>query len=61
MPRKSDPEIRAQAGWRRISRSHRNLTDALLWFGTQPRQRVLVPTAQALPRTFTRVVDQAAG
>ncbi len=51
-----------EAQWRRITRSYRNLTNTLLWVGRQPRLRpMIVPTAQALPRTFTRIVDQIAG
>lgn len=51
-----------EADWRRITRSYRNLTNTLLWVGAQPRLRpMIVPTAQALPRTFTRIVDQIAG
>ena len=53
---------RYEADWRRITRSYRNLTNTLLWVGAQPRLRpMIVPTAQALPRTFTRIVDQIAG
>ncbi len=37
-------------------------TNTPLWVGAQPRLRpMIVPTAQALPRTFTRIVDQIAG
>ena len=53
---------RYEAAWPRITRSYRNLTNTLLWVGAQPRLRpMIVPTAQALPRTFTRIVDQIAG
>jgi flavin-dependent dehydrogenase len=53
---------RYEAEWRRITRSYRNLTSTLLWVGAQPSLRpMIVPTAQALPRTFTRLVDQIAG
>jgi flavin-dependent dehydrogenase len=53
---------RYEAAWPRITRSYRNLTNTLLWVGAQPHLRpMIVPTAQALPRTFTRIVDQIAG
>jgi flavin-dependent dehydrogenase len=53
---------RYEAAWRRITRSYRNLTNTLLWVGAHPRLRpMIVPTAAALPRTFTRIVDQVAG
>ncbi len=48
--------------WRRITRSYRHVTNALLRVGASRTLRpMIVPAAQALPRTFTRVVDQIAG
>ena len=51
-----------EAAWRRVTRSYRNLTNCLVWVGAHPHLRpMIVPTAQALPRTFTRIIDQIAG
>ena len=58
----SNQPQRYEAAWPRITRSYRNLTNSLLWVGAHPKLRpLIVPTAQALPRTFTRIVDQIAG
>jgi flavin-dependent dehydrogenase len=58
----SNQPQRYEAAWLQITRSYRNLTNTLLWVGAQPILRpMIVPTAQALPRTFTRIVDQIAG
>ncbi|MGB7980315.1 MAG: NAD(P)/FAD-dependent oxidoreductase [Candidatus Nanopelagicales bacterium] len=58
----TDQPQRYEAAWTRITRSYRNLTNTLLWVGARPRLRpMIVPTAQALPRTFTRIVDRIAG
>ena len=47
-----------EAQWRRITRSYRLLTTALLRVGDSAALRpMIVPAAQALPRTFTRIVD----
>lgn len=57
-----DQPQRYEAAWRRITRSYRSLTNTLLWVGAQPRLRpLIVPAAQSLPRTFTRLVDRIAG
>jgi flavin-dependent dehydrogenase len=51
-----------EAQWRRITRSYRHVTGALLRVGASRTLRpMIVPAAQALPRTFTRIVDQIAG
>lgn len=51
-----------EAQWRRITRSYRATTNALLRIGASPALRpMIVPTARALPRTFARVVDRVAG
>ena len=48
--------------WRRITRSYRALTNTLLLVGASPALRpAIVPAAQALPRTFGRIVDEIAG
>lgn len=49
-----------EAQWRRITRSYRTLTNALLRVGDSPARPMIVPAARALPRTFTRIVDQIA-
>jgi flavin-dependent dehydrogenase len=49
------------AEWRRITRSYRWLTSALLWTTSHRELRSLVvPTARALPVAFRRVVDELA-
>jgi len=51
-----------EAQWRRITRSYRNVTRTMLWVGARrPLRPMIVPAARAMPRTFTRVVDQIAG
>jgi menaquinone-9 beta-reductase len=51
-----------EAEWKRITRSYRALTNALLWAGGRPILRpMVVPAAMAMPRTFTRIIDQIAG
>ncbi len=51
-----------EAEWKRITRSYRNLTSTLLRVSDAPALRpMIVPAAQAMPRTFTRIVDRVAG
>lgn len=58
----ADEPWRYEAEWRRITRSYRTTTDTLLRIGERPGLRpMIVPAAQLLPRTFTRLVDRVAG
>jgi flavin-dependent dehydrogenase len=54
------PQAYEQA-WRRASRRHRLLTEALLWTRHHPRVApAVVPAAARLPRLFTTLVNQLA-
>lgn len=47
--------------WRRITREHRIMTGALLWWAGRPRLRsLLVPAAAALPSVFGYAVNRLA-
>lgn len=57
-----DDPSRYEDEWRRLTRSYRLLTHALLVAATKPAaRRVIVPAAARLPRAFGRAVDALAG
>lgn len=50
-----------ELAWRRITRSHRWLTTALLWTSARPPLRpLIVPSARVMPWAFRRIVDSLA-